>query len=239
MNQPTPAGRTHTRIAGITVAIVGLLVVGSAGAALATGIIPSPFTAPEIPVTTSTPSPLITPTTTPTATSPAKPTMHPVDDPSDPTTWAIGFDHVGPAQLGMSPDELVATVPSLTPTDPGSFCLWRDFGTTSPLQSIRWEGPQGSDAGPVSLLIVDGLSVQGSTNSLRTDRGIGSGSSPADVKAAYPDVVTVENYRGNIILSATDQSGNVLQFWIDPNTNSVASIHVVAAGFNPGTFACD
>jgi hypothetical protein len=246
MNEPARARRTHTRIVGITIAIVSLIVVGSAGAALATGIIPSPFTSPEIPVTTSTPSPLITPTPTPTAasatpaaTSPAIPTTSPVDDPSDPTTWVIGFDHVGPAQLGMTPDELVTTVPSLTPTDPDSFCLWRDFGTTPPLQSIRWEGPRGSDADPVSLLIVDGLSVQSSSNSLRTDRGIGSGSSPADVKAAYPDVVTPENHRGNVIMSATDQSGNVLQFWIDPNTDTVASIYVVAAGFNPGNFACD
>lgn len=75
-DQPAPARQTRMRIIGITIALVSLLIVGSAGAALATGIIPSPFPQP-VPVATSTPSSTPTPSTTPTTAPTSTP---PVDE---------------------------------------------------------------------------------------------------------------------------------------------------------------
>ena len=68
MKDFTPARRSRGRIVGITLALVGLLVAGSAGAALATGIIPSPFALNLVQTPTPTASPTPTPTETPTPT---------------------------------------------------------------------------------------------------------------------------------------------------------------------------
>ncbi|QWT23224.1 hypothetical protein KPL76_10810 [Subtercola sp. PAMC28395] len=238
MKQPAPTRRTRTRVIGITIAIVSLLIVGSAGTALATGLIPSPFSAPKNPVTTSTPSLVFTPTTTPTApttSSPTTPTKK-TDDPSDPSTWVIGFDHVGPVHLGMTPAEVSALIPSLASPAPELSCVWRNFEI--PQQVIIWAGLQGSEADPVSFLMVS-PEPSNPTYTLLTDRGIGAGSTPAEVAAAYPQATTPENSRGDDIIVATDSRGNMLQFYIDPNTSTVSEIYVAAAGFNSANFACD
>jgi hypothetical protein len=199
MNQPAPAGRTRTRIVGITIAIVSLLAVGSAGAALATGIIPSPFTAPESPVTSSTPSPLITPTTTPSAT-PA-PTIEPDPtsalNPSDPSTWTIGPDEIAGVPVGGSLSSL-AEGAALEPITDTIDC--------SPGYS---NGPGFDDPAGVRITLAEmksrGTAVADPTftyayvwtrttpptvlsGSPTTDEGVRLGTSEADLLAAYPDL---------------------------------------------------
>lgn len=131
---------------------------------------------------TPTPSPTITASPTPTPTPPPFPSptptpTAPAPDPADPTTWIVSQAGMGPLVIGMPFRDAIAAVPqaqdacghaySIRP-DRLFFASWNG-GPDDPLNVATWSRADGP----------------------RTAEGIGIGSTPDEVRAAYPDAVEV------------------------------------------------
>lgn len=160
--------------AAVAVILVGGVVAIAATAGLNGGgtvagpSLPSPSTSISSP-------PASTPTGAPSSPPPVSP---PAQDPTDPTTWVVSQSGMGPLTIGMPFTAAIAAVPGaqaacenayFVSPDNLFFARWGE-GADDPLDVVTWARAEGP----------------------RTAEGIGIGSSPDDVRAAYPDVTEVQ-----------------------------------------------
>ncbi|WP_157079085.1 hypothetical protein [Herbiconiux solani] len=201
----TSGSAVRRRALGIVFAVVGLVVIGGGGAALATGLIPNPFEAPPAPVVTvtvtPTPSPSPTPTPTPTAEplppAPVTPAA-PVVDPLDPGTWVVDYGQVGSLKVGdpIAPfAEAAGLEPNPSPIDcPSGYYRIGTFDENSlDVSMALTQADARTDPVDDPMLTFARFSTRGVASSPLagspvTAAGIRLGSSEAELLAAYPDL---------------------------------------------------
>lgn len=190
----------------VAIALVGLLVVGGTGAALAAGMIPNPFdqspTPTPAPTITNTPAPTTSPTSTPssTPTVPA-PAPAPVVDPLDPGTWIVDYKSVGGLALGdpIAPFGTAAGLqPNPSPIDcPSGFYKVANFDEESfdvSVVLVQLDARVTPVDDPVLTYAVFSTRFAAPDGPLpdspSTLAGIRIGSSEEELLTAYPDIVT-------------------------------------------------
>lgn len=217
---PSPARRTRGRALGVGISLVALLLVGSAGAALAAGVIPSPFGDPAPTIVTPTSTSAVTPTpTVPTETpDPPRPTPPPAPDvdPEDPSTWTIRFDGVGPVQLGSSFDEqrqVLSTFEDFT----DALCTAGNLDLQAP-SGFRFRFVGGPDEPMATAAITFGNGgsplADDRATTPKTAAGIGIDSTKDELLAAYPDIELTGMYQSEIYpyYGITDGNGGWIVF---------------------------
>ncbi|PZF30824.1 MULTISPECIES: hypothetical protein [unclassified Curtobacterium] len=193
------------RRTGIVITVIALLAVGTAGGGVALGLIPTSSTEPEpTPSATSQPSQTVTPSSAPVVGEPTPtPTPTPTAPPysaTDWSTWTISADAVGPATLGSpAGSDDAALRAAFSPAPP----LIDDTGTViypfgCPNTNSRiWDGPGGERVVEVvaggtvgTVVIQQGQdAAPGQQVGPKTLEGVGLGSTLAEVRGAYPDLV--------------------------------------------------
>jgi hypothetical protein len=199
--------RRRNQFVAAIVAVV--LVGGGVGAVAASALSASrPIVATPTPQTAMpSPTPTPTPTSTPT----------PTTDPSDPNTWIVTDDGIGPLVLGMPFADAIAAVPGALEA-----CTYDAYSAyRSPDQFLWFTGDAGNDGTALDLVYWKG------TDGPRTESGIGVGSTLAEVRAAYPDAHTVE-YMDEFL-----RTGNFTFTMID---GAVAGINVSTKPYVPVEF---
>jgi len=176
------------------------------------------------------------PTTDPTqsSTEVVTPSPTPTLDPADASRWIVNFDGVGPVQLGkpFSPD-LAEFAQFTLGTDQYCDPRVRDLkpGSGAALAyrvsiTTRLADDQKTVGDYIGVSLTQPVS---SPQILRTDKGIGIGSTEAETKAAYPTGVAKSIYGDGTYpyLSVPDGSGHFILFHFGgENTGPVSSISV-------------
>jgi hypothetical protein len=203
------------------VATVGGLALGLGAAPPGDGGLAGPDLRPGgSPGVSSTPSPgTLEPVGTPTATAvpaPAPTPTRPAYDPSDPSTWTIASDSIGPTYLGRVESEQVAAMTAFSPTpDDGYGCPATFFERSDGLSLVT--GSNGL-VDETTYVVLSGDPARGAAAlaaaSPTTESGIGLGSDRASVLAAYPDarltLDAVESY--GVQYAVDDGLGNYVVF---------------------------
>jgi len=188
------AGRGRKRTAFVVTLV--LLAVGISGGgvayALSSGLLdPAPVTSPT-PTLVPTPTPTETPTPTPTAT----PTPTSTLDPADPATWTIDFDGVGPVTLGMPMADVNGATPTMS-DETYDICRPAQLDLVAPdgLSLTAFETTaSGDQVGNIHVGFNFDVGGDQTLATPRTDRGIGIGSTTAELLAAYPGIPLTGSY---------------------------------------------
>lgn len=207
------------RTAGVTlglVAAMALTACSGSPAATPTRTVTATAT-PETPSDPDTPTPAATPTTTDTAFSL-----------SDPATWTISTDEVGPIALG---GPVQGEIDDLT----AAYTRSTDACPASP-ETTFWER---SDApgliviprdGKVAGVTIGGLGPDPvTTNSPETDTGIGIGAPLTEVRSAYPDLRYTGTYgeeQGPYSMWSVQGDGRFMTFQLGTDGTTVGAIWV-------------
>jgi hypothetical protein len=204
------APRAHKRVALLVSLIIAALLVSGGGVAYALGIrfVPAPAV-----TASSTPTPTPTPTPPPT-TAPATPAP-PIDDPSDPASWIIDFDGVGPVKLGSSLTDN-KQLPAFTDvTDP--VCVNGQLNLTA---QEGWDlslyaGATSHDTAETIALsynfVRDG---DRELHTPKTSEGIGIGATLLQLQASYPAIAQTGDYGDGLMTyyGVTNDSGTWIVF---------------------------
>ncbi|NQX11865.1 hypothetical protein HQQ80_09540 [Microbacteriaceae bacterium VKM Ac-2855] len=234
VSRTEPAPSRRRRASFLIGLIVAALLVSSGGVAIAlTGVFPFPVAAPPASVA-PTPSPTSTPVPTPTIEPTpiiVAPAPTPTLDPSDPDTWTIDFDGVGPVSFGGSIAE-TATVLQATPYalsgTSADECPARFFVTDGSVygEMVLAPDPTAANAdviGTIGLNLNQGSAVTGP----RTRAGIGMGSSLAEMLAAYPDIERTGSYGDGVdYFAVSNGAGVYITFAVYTDSSTVHSITV-------------
>ncbi|GIT78911.1 hypothetical protein LLS1_05800 [Leifsonia sp. LS1] len=186
------AGRGRKRTAFVVTLV--LLAVGISGGgvayALSTGLLD--------PVPVASPTPTLVPTPTPTETPTPTPTPTPTStlDPADPATWTIGFDGVGPVKLGLPLTEVNGVTPTMS-DETYDICRPAQLDLVAPdgLSLTAFETTaSGDQVGNIHVGFNFDVGGDKTLATPRTDRGIGIGSTTAELLAAYPGIPLTGSY---------------------------------------------
>ena len=194
LERATPRPKRRRRRTGIALGIVGVLLLGAAGGGVALGLIPTSITDQPAPTATSTPEPTQTetpsgapvtgrPTPTPTPTS-----TRPPYSATDPSTWTISGNEVGPLALGgaitAELDDLDGVYVREDVCPSPTITNWNRDGSPRLIVFER----DGTLAG-----VAIGSSTSTTPSGPTTAEGLGPGSQLDDVRAAYPDLTFVQS----------------------------------------------
>lgn len=165
------------------------------------------------------------PESTPTAASSAgssaataAPTTTPATDPADPATWVIDFGHVGPLAVGAALDGVAPLMTAFTETTQEA-CPWVTAYDAAGLPSVWLPDP--SSTGSIEQVVLQAWGDPSAvgTDALRTDAGIGVGSTLDELRAAYPNLTeqagkyapfyAIDDGQGQWINFGANQSGVV------------------------------
>ncbi|MFF1572617.1 hypothetical protein ACFVWR_07720 [Leifsonia sp. NPDC058292] len=222
-NNPSRQGRKRATLLVVLVLFALGISGGTVAYALGAGIlIPAPVatetpTAPPVSTPTATPTP--TPTPIPAATG------SPVD-PSDPSTWIIDFDGVGPVTLGSSFDAQRQLLPAFTDVT-YSICsaAYLDLQAPNELSFLFIRPGDGSDVTAGIAIGSFEATRDSGPYTPRTMEGIGLGSTEQELKAAYPDIQQTGTYGDGAITvfyGITDGNGGWIVFRvIDGRVNDI------------------
>lgn len=197
LERAAPHPKRRARRTGIAIGVVGVLLLGAAGGGVALGLIPTSITGAPEASATATPEaqPSETPSGAPVVDEPTlapAPTQTPAStrppySVTDPSTWTISGDEVGPLALGgdatAETDDLAAAYTADRQCLNPNVVFWTPRDADQPeLTTVR------SDDGRLqSVQIGTGAPGEG-TDGPKTASGIGTGSSLEQIRAAYPDV---------------------------------------------------
>ncbi|WP_291046397.1 hypothetical protein [Herbiconiux sp.] len=212
-------------------------VAATATAIIVTGLpnsVPAPPVAntPTSTATTSPPPPTSTPTPAPATTPPPTPTLPPAPpqvDATDPSTWIIGFDGVGPVELGSSLEEQRQLLPAFDDiTDPLCVTGYLDLQAPSGFALRFVSAPDG----PVTAAITFGNGgAEGADDRAitpTTAEGIGIGSTEDELLTAYPDIELTGTYQSDDFpyYGITDGTGGWIVFaLIDDRVSRIQIAH--------------
>ena len=195
-------------------AVVAVALAGCSAAASDVGSPPKGAPVVSTQPATPTPSPIPSPIPTPTLSA------------SDPASWTIDFDGVGPAKLGAQLSVDRAALSQLTDQSEPP-CPIAIFGRQSSPTIILV--PNASDT--VYTIDVMGL-LWGNANHSETPRttaGIGADSTLTELLAAYPSIQKTGAYSFLDYYGITNGSGHWIVFAVDTDTGAVWGIQVGSA----------
>ncbi|SEI12192.1 MULTISPECIES: hypothetical protein [unclassified Leifsonia] len=185
-------GRKRTALIVTLVLLAVSISGGTVAYALGTGLLdPKPV---AVPTETATPTASETPTPTPTPTP--EPTVAvPSEDPTDPSTWVLGFDQVAGVHVGQSVSA-VAAAAGLVPVDDTVDCppgFWNVTGADTVVGISLLEAEKRGSAVPDPTLTYAAFSLRDPSEQVvaaspSTAAGIRLGSPESDLLSAYPDI---------------------------------------------------
>ncbi|WP_382304462.1 hypothetical protein [Herbiconiux sp. UC225_62] len=209
---------TVALISGVATATVVIVVAGLPGFTTPPPVASTPTTsATATPTPTPTPAPSSTPSPTPTATSEPTPTT-PAIDPTDPSTWIIGFGGVGPVTLGASLEDQrqqLSGFGDITAPD----CVGRYLDLAAPSGfSFLFVGGQEQPTQTAAITFGNGGSplADDRGRTPKTPEGIGIDSTKDELLAAYPDIELTGMYQSDAYpyYGLTDGNGGWIVFGI-------------------------
>ena len=207
-------GRKRTALIVTLVLLAVSISGGTVAYALGTGLLdPTPIVAAPA---TETPTPTPTPTVTPTPT-PAPTAAPPVQDPSDPSTWVIRFDGIGPVTLGSTLDSVHTAIPSWTDVT-YDVCVegQRDLTAPDGLGLVA-SSANGGAGGVGEVAVWYNFTVSGVKDlaTPRTAEGIGVGSTFDQLMTAYPGITKTGEYNESATYyGLSDGSGAWIAFGV-------------------------
>jgi hypothetical protein len=196
-------------LTGVAATAVAIVVAGLPNSVPAPPIANTPTSiATDTPLPTSTPSPTPTPTISPTPSSPEI-------DPTDPSTWIIGFDGVGPVHLGSTLEDQRQRLPAFEDiTDPLCVAGYLDLEAPSGFALRFVSGPDQSDTAAITFGNGGSTLADDRATTPKTAEGIGIDSTKDELLAAYPDIELTGVYQSDDYpyYGITDGSGGWIVF---------------------------
>ena len=185
---------------------------GSVAYAMGSGVLAPAPVATVTSTTTSTPTPTVAPTKT---SIPTPDAAGSAVDPSDPSTWTIDFNGVGPVALGSSFETQRDILPSFTDvTDSICSTGYLDLKPPNQLTFIFMRPEDGSDVtAGIEFGNLGSKLRDDRPNTPRTEAGIGIGSTLQELQTAYPTIQQTGTY-GDIVTyyGITDGNGAWIVF---------------------------
>lgn len=227
LEHATPRRPRRARRVGIVVAIVALVGIGTASGAVALGMVPNPVAAPAPTASAEpsrTPSPAASATFTPEPTPTVAPTptsTRPPFDRTDPGTWTVSGDEVGPIALGAPYAGEIDDLPPAYTRDPNSNCanpnvsFWDRPGSPTLVVDSQDGVVTGVEVGLGETSDPSDLAV-----SPTTAEGAGVGSTLDELHARYPDLRNIES-KDLFPLWSIQRNGYAITFEIDPDSGHV------------------
>lgn len=180
------------------------------------------------PVTSAEPSEPVASTSAPAP----DPTAEPTTDPADPAGWVIDFGHAGPIAIGAPIEGIPALMTAFTDATQEA-CPWVLAYDAPGVPSIWVPDPQ--DTGVIEQIVIVGARAAGDPvpDALRTAAGVGIGSTLAELRAAYPQLIQNQGPYGTVMYGITDDAGHWINFVLDDGTAEDGAIQLIVLRDTP------
>lgn len=137
----------------------------------------------------------------------------PAADPADPATWVVDFGHAGPIAVGAALDGVAPLMTAFTDATQEA-CPWVTAYDAAGLPSVWLPDP--SSTGSIEQVVLQawGDPTTVGTDALRTEAGIGVGSTLDELRAAYPDL-TEQSGKYAPFYAIEDEQGRWINFGVN------------------------